>query len=62
MVLRENWHDGSPDAVWTRDCQGEWPWSCDVAYEVEDGEAGTHVDGVIDHTYTYTYTYTWSCP
>ena len=57
-ITLDDREDGSPDAVWTRDCQGEWPWSCDVAYEVEADEAGTHVDGVIDHSYTDT----WSCP
>lgn len=44
--------DGVLEGVWTYSCAGDWPWTCDVAYEVEDEDAGTSVDGTTDHTYT----------
>lgn len=54
-VIKDEGEDGSPDATWTYDCEGAWPWSCTVSCEVEDAEAETHVDGDIDHSYTDSY-------
>jgi len=56
-VIKDLGDDGEPDAVWSFDCQGDWPWSCDVAYDLEDPEGGTSLDGVTDHSYVEG----WSC-
>jgi hypothetical protein len=51
--------DGVVEGATTFDCEGDWPWSCEVAIDGDtDGEGEEPYDGVVDHAGSTA----WTCP
>jgi hypothetical protein len=57
--IEDDWGlDGVLDSVYDLDCEGPWPWSCDIQYDDGFFSEDDVLDGVPDEHITFA----WECP